>query len=150
LVTHIPRPTSHMAPRLTPELDDYRRIEKAIVQLTTARDRRTRLDDLARHVGLSPFHFQRLFTRWAGISPKRFQEVLTVEHAKRVLRQTRSVLDATFEVGLSGPGRLHDLFVQLEAVTPGEFKGLGAGLVIRRGVHPTPFGSVAAAATERG
>src|SRR5262245_10579675 len=94
---------------------DYRRVEKAILYLAENPGGSPSLAALAQHVGLSPSHFQRLFTRWAGLSPKRFTRVLTVEHAKEVLRGRRSVLDATFEVGLSGPGRLHDLFVELEA-----------------------------------
>lgn len=108
------------------------------------------LDRLARHLGLSPFHFQRLFRRWCGISPKRFLQFLTIQYAKGLLEESRSILDATFESGLSSPGRLHDLFVTVEAVTPGQYKQRGAGLEISYGIHQSPFGDCLLAATERG
>jgi AraC family transcriptional regulator of adaptative response/methylated-DNA-[protein]-cysteine methyltransferase len=101
-------------------------------------------------VHLSEFHFQRLFRRWAGISPKRFIQFLTLEHAKQLLADSQSVLDATYDAGLSSPGRLHDLFVNLEAMTPGEYKAQGAGLRISYGYHPSPFGECLLAVTERG
>jgi AraC family transcriptional regulator of adaptative response/methylated-DNA-[protein]-cysteine methyltransferase len=101
-------------------------------------------------MGLSPFHAQRLFTRWAGVSPKRFLGLLTLEHAKSLLRGEESVLGAAYEVGLSGGSRLHDLFVSLEAITPGEYKAMGEGLVLRWGVHETPFGPALLVASERG
>lgn len=129
---------------------EYARIERAIHYLARHAGRQPDLADAAAAAGLSPFHFQRLFTRWAGVSPKRFVELLTVEHAKRLLRDSASVLDAALAVGLSGPGRLHDQFVALEAATPGEFKAGGAGLTIRWGVHASPFGAVLAALTARG
>lgn len=130
--------------------DDYARVERAIRYLELAYPREPLLEELAAHVGLSPFHFQRLFTRWVGISPKRFAQAQTVEHAKRLLRESRAVLETSFDVGLSGPGRLHDLFVSVEGVTPGEYKGLGRGLGIRWGVHASPFGPFLAARAERG
>src|SRR5581483_9135494 len=108
------------------------------------------LEKVARSIGLSPFHFQRLFQRWAGVSPKRFLQYLTVENAKDRLRRSRSVLDASYDSGLSGPGRLHDLFISVEAMTPGEYKTLGKGLRIQYGVHATPFGEALAAVTARG
>jgi AraC family transcriptional regulator of adaptative response/methylated-DNA-[protein]-cysteine methyltransferase len=108
------------------------------------------LDDVARHLNLSPYHFQRLFRRWAGISPKRFLQFLTIEYAKHLLEESHSVLDATYEAGLSSLGRMHDLFVTIDAVTPGEFKTQGAGLHIFYGIHPSPFGECLLAATERG
>ncbi len=129
---------------------DYERVERAILYLDRHRSEQPALEEVAAEAGLSPFHFQRLFRRWAGTTPKRFLQALTVDHAKRLLRQSTSVLDATFEVGLSGPSRLHDHFVSLEAVTPGEFKSRGAGLRILHGVHPSPFGPMLLAATERG
>ena len=101
-------------------------------------------------MGLSPFHAQRLFTRWAGVSPKRFLGLLTVEHAKALLRSAESVMGAAYEVGLSGGSRLHDLFVSLEAITPGEYKAGGAELALRWGVHDTPFGPALLVASERG
>ncbi len=129
---------------------DYRRIERAIRYLDAHVVDQPRLEDVAGEIGLSPFHAQRLFTRWAGISPKRFLGLLTVGHAKAALQAGESVLGATYEVGLSGPSRLHDLFVSYEAMTPGEYKQQGAGLIIRYGLHPTPFGDALLLLTERG
>lgn len=129
---------------------DYHRIERAIRFIDTSAPARPSLEDVAEHVGLSPFHFQRLFTRWAGISPKRFQQVLALEYAKELLRDSRNLLDATYDAGLTSGGRLHDLFVRLEAVTPGEYRAGGAGLRIQAGFHETPFGECLLATTERG
>lgn len=129
---------------------DYYRIEKAIHFIEQNAGEQPSLDDIAAHLGLSPFHFQRMFTDWAGISPKRFLQCLTIEAAKRLLDESRSVLEASIEAGLSGPSRLHDLFVSVDAVTPGEYKSMGSGLVIRYGFQPTPFGMCMAALTERG
>jgi AraC family transcriptional regulator of adaptative response/methylated-DNA-[protein]-cysteine methyltransferase len=131
-------------------VSDYDRIAQAIRFLEQNHLRQPSLEEVAKSVYLSEFHFQRLFRRWVGISPKRFLQFLTVEHAKRRLDECRSVLDATYDAGLSSPGRLHDLFVTLEAVTPGEYKARGAGLRIAYGVHDTPFGPALLAATERG
>lgn len=129
---------------------DYHRIERAIRFLDASAPARPSLDEVAQHVGVSPFHLQRLFTRWAGISPKRFSQVLALEYAKGLLRQARSLLDATYDAGLSSGGRLHDLFVRLEAVTPGEFRSGGAGLRITTGFHESPFGDGYLGITERG
>jgi len=128
----------------------YERIEKALAYLEEHRVDQPILADVAQHVGLSPFHFQRLFSRWVGISPKRFLQFLTVEHARRCLAETRSVLEASFEAGLSSPGRLHDLMVAVDAVTPGEARRGGDGLTIRHGSADSPFGRCFVAATERG
>jgi AraC family transcriptional regulator of adaptative response/methylated-DNA-[protein]-cysteine methyltransferase len=108
------------------------------------------LDDVARAVGLSPFHFQRLFKRWAGVTPKRFLQFLTIEHAKAALTEGKSTLEASWDAGLSGSGRLHDLFVSVEGVTPGEFKANGYGMTIRHGVADSPFGNTFIALTDRG
>jgi AraC family transcriptional regulator of adaptative response/methylated-DNA-[protein]-cysteine methyltransferase len=108
------------------------------------------LEVMAAEAGLSPFHFQRVFKRWAGISPKRFLQYVTLAEAKRLLAEDVSVLDAALDTGLSGPSRLHDLFVACEAMTPGEFKALGERLVIRFGLHDGPFGRVLLGATGRG
>jgi AraC family transcriptional regulator of adaptative response/methylated-DNA-[protein]-cysteine methyltransferase len=108
------------------------------------------LEDMAAAAGMSPFHFQRVFKRWAGISPKRFLQYVTLEHAKSALAGDASVLDAALDSGLSGPSRLHDLFVSCAALTPGEFKALGERLVIRWGVHDVPLGRVLIGVTERG
>src|SRR3989337_2337689 len=120
---------------------DYERVARAIEFLRRNAASQPDLTAVARHLHLSEHHFQRLFTRWAGVSPKRFVQCLTVEHAKSRLAATRGVLDLAGAVGLSGPGRLHDLFVTLEAMSPGEYKAGGAGLAIRYGVHETAFGA---------
>ena len=129
---------------------DYKRVEEAIRFIAAKVSAQPSLDEIAAHLGLSPFHFQRLFTRWAGVSPKRFLQFVTVEGAKRLLDESASVLDAALEVGLSGPSRLHDLFIGAEAVTPGEFKTSGRGLELRYGFHDSPFGSCFVATSERG
>ncbi len=129
--------------------DDYQRIEQAILYLEKNYQVQPELSEIAASIGLSEYHFQRLFTRWVGISPKRFLQFLTKEGAKELLQRS-SVLNATYSVGLSSPGRLHDLFVTTEAVTPGEYKSRGAGLTIRYGIHPTPFGECLLGMTERG
>jgi AraC family transcriptional regulator, regulatory protein of adaptative response / methylated-DNA-[protein]-cysteine methyltransferase len=129
---------------------DYQMIAAAIAYLEANHRSQPSLEELAAHLAISPFHLQRLFKRWAGISPKRFVQFLTVEHAKELLAESRTMLDAAYETGLSGPGRLHDLFVNVEAMTPGEFKLRGHGLTIQYGFHATPFGECLLAMTERG
>jgi len=128
----------------------YQLIEQAIQYIETNVHRQPELDEIASAIGLSEYHFQRLFTRWAGISPKRFMQFLTKEHAKDLLARSENLLETTHQVGLSSLGRLHDLFVNTEAVTPGEYKSNGAGLTIHYGLHLTPFGKCLIAATERG
>jgi AraC family transcriptional regulator of adaptative response/methylated-DNA-[protein]-cysteine methyltransferase len=128
----------------------YQLIEQAIQYIETNVQRQPELDEIASAIGLSEYHFQRLFTRWAGISPKRFIQFLTKEHAKDLLTRSENLLDTTHQVGLSSLGRLHDLFINTEAVTPGEYKSRGAGLTIRYGLHLTPFGKCLIASTERG
>lgn len=132
------------------QLEDYLRIEQAIQYLEAHYQQQPKLHEIAQSIGLSEYHFQRLFTRWAGISPKRFLQFLTKEGAKDLLKRSANLLDAAYTVGLSSSGRLHDLFVQTEAVTPGEYKARGAGLTIRYGFHPTPFGECLLGLTERG
>ena len=129
---------------------DYERIARAIEYLRRHATAQPDLAAVARHAHLSEHHFQRLFTRWAGVSPKRFLQYLTVEHAKSRLEQTANMLDLTADVGLSGSGRLHDLFVTLEAMSPGEMRAGGAGLNIRFGIHQSPFGPCLIAASPRG
>ncbi len=129
--------------------DDYQRVAQAIRFLEENARRQPDLVEVASFVGLSEYHFQRLFSRWAGISPKRFLQYLTKENAKALLSGT-SVLAASYEAGLSGPGRLYDLLVQCEAVTPGEVRSQGAGVEITYGFHPTPFGECLIALTRRG
>lgn len=133
-----------------PTPSDYDRIAKAIAFVVERVETQPKLQDIAAHVHMSPFHLQRLFSRWAGVSPKRFLQALTLERSKPLLRASESLLDVATEVGLSGSSRLHDHFVQLEAVTPGEYKNRGRGLIIRFGVQSTPFGPMFVAVTDRG
>ena len=128
----------------------YQRIGGALEWLAANAEAQPSLAEIAAAIGLSEHHFQRLFTRQVGISPKRFLQYISLERAKRSLEASASVLDAAFDAGLSGPGRLHDLFVTYEAVTPGEYKAHGAGLTIRYGFHDTPFGECLIMTTERG
>lgn len=128
---------------------NYERIEKAIYFLENNFQHQPQLDQVASAVGMSEFHFQKIFQRWAGISPKRFLQFLTKEHVKHILKES-SLMDASYESGLSGSSRLHDLFISCEAMTPGEFKAKGKGLKISYGFHPTPFGECFIAVTERG
>jgi len=129
---------------------DYERIEAAIAFLEAHVSDQPGLEEIAAHVGLSEYHFQKLFSRWVGISPKRFLQFLTKEYAKQLLKNSRSVLDTAHDAGLSGPGRLHDLFVACEAVTPGEYKSGGSGLKITYGFNDSPFGECLVASTDRG
>jgi AraC family transcriptional regulator of adaptative response/methylated-DNA-[protein]-cysteine methyltransferase len=130
--------------------EDYLRIEQAILYLENHYKEQPSLEEVAASIGLSEYHFQRLFTRWAGVSPKRFLQFLTKEGAKELLGRSENLLDTTHQVGLSSLGRLHDLFVTTEAVTPGEYKTRGEGLTIRYGMHLTPFGKCLIGLTERG
>jgi len=129
---------------------DYTRIARAIEWLDDHSAKHPSLSDAAKASGLSPAHFQRLFTQWAGISPKRFMQARTADAALRLLRDGKSTLEATYDAGLSSPSRLHDLMIHAEAVTPGELKTGGTGLVIQYGWHSTPFGDALIAATARG
>lgn len=131
-------------------MTDYDRIAKAIAFIADRVENQPTLDEVAAHLHLSSFHFQRLFCRWAGVTPKRFLQVLTVERAKRLLREAQPLLAVSGSLGLSSASRLYDHFVQLEAVTPGEFRTRGAGLLIRFAVHETPFGPAFVAMTPRG
>ncbi len=128
----------------------YRSIGRAIDYLVMHYQDQPSLETLAATVDMSPFHFQRVFRHWAGISPKRFTQYLTVGHAKRLLDANRSVLTTALDVGLSGPGRLHDLFVSCEALTPGEYKALGRTLTIHWGLHDSPIGRALIGLTPRG
>lgn len=132
------------------QAENYERISSAIAFIRQHHLSQPDLATVANHVGLSESHFQKLFTQWAGISPKRFLQYITLEYAKSRIAQTQNILDLTADVGLSSPGRLHDLFVTIEAMSPGEFKAGGAGLVIRYGIHNTPFGQALIATTSRG
>jgi len=129
---------------------NYTRIERAIRYLAENVTRQPSLDEVAEAVSLSPFHFQRLFTEWAGISPKRFLQYLTAGFLKEKLAQCTNLMEAAERAGLSSQSRVYDLFVHLEAVTPQEFKSGGEGIRMAYGVHQTPFGPCLVAATERG
>jgi AraC family transcriptional regulator of adaptative response/methylated-DNA-[protein]-cysteine methyltransferase len=129
---------------------DYARVERAIRFLVAHRREQPSLARVAAEVGLSEFHFQRMFERWAGVSPKRFSQLLTIEEGKRLLNETRSLLETSLELGLSGPSRLHDLFLKIERMTPGEYKAKARGLAIRWSVEPTPLGKAIFSATDRG
>jgi AraC family transcriptional regulator of adaptative response/methylated-DNA-[protein]-cysteine methyltransferase len=130
--------------------DDYLRIEQAILYLENHYKDQPGIEEVAANIGLSESHFQRLFTRWAGVSPKRFLQFITSENAKELLSRSENLLDTTHQVGLSSLGRLHDLFVTTEAVSPGEYKSRGEGVTIRYGLHASPFGKCLVAVTERG
>jgi AraC family transcriptional regulator of adaptative response/methylated-DNA-[protein]-cysteine methyltransferase len=129
---------------------DYERVRRIIAFISERWRDQPSLEAMAEHVGLSTTHVHHLFRRWCGLTPKAFLQAITLDNAKALLADSASVLDATYEVGLSGPGRLHDLFVTHEAMTPGDFKTGGAGLTLRFGFHPSPFGEAILVATERG
>lgn len=131
-------------------MNDYERIEKAMAFMVAQAAEQPTLEKVAAHVHLSAFHFQRLFARYVGISPKRFLQVLTLERGKQLMHTSVSLLDIAHSVGLSGGSRLYDHFVQLEAVTPGEYKRHGEGVNIQYAVHETPLGRMFVAATPRG
>ncbi len=140
----------HSKESVSMENEDYTRIAEAIAFMRQHHLNQPDLSRVAQHIGLSKYHFQRLFTQWAGISPKRFLQYLTVEYAKSQIQKSKNLLDLTSDVGLSSPGRLHDLFVTLEAMSPGEFKAGGAGLHIAYDFYPTQFGLSLIATTSRG
>src|SRR5215831_3151947 len=129
---------------------DYEVVRRAIAFLSEHWRAQPEIDAVAAAAGVSAGDLHRLFRRWAGITPKAFLQALTLDHARRLLRDSASVLDTTFEVGLSGPGRLHDLFVTHEAMSPGEWKSGGSGLTMCFGFHPSPFGTALVMTTQRG
>lgn len=129
---------------------DYERIERAIQFIRQNKEQQPELKLVAAHVGLSPYHFQRLFQRWAGVTPKNFLEFLTVEHAKTRLQESKSIMETSLKTGLSGSGHLHNQFISIEVVSPSEFKNRGAQLNIRYGFHATPFGEALLALSTRG
>ena len=131
-------------------MSDYDRIAEAISYIVSRVNSQPSLQEIARHLHLSPFHFQRLFCRWAGVTPKRFLQVLTLERAKQLLSESKPLLEVSDSLGLSSGSRLYDHFVHLEAVTPGEYKMGGVGLTIEYAVHDTPFGKAFIATTSRG
>jgi AraC family transcriptional regulator of adaptative response/methylated-DNA-[protein]-cysteine methyltransferase len=136
---------------ITPDGDDYTTVRRVIEMITEDYREQPGLEEIAGRLDQSPTQLQKTFTRWAGLSPKAFLQAVTLDHAKRLLRQEElPLLETSFEVGLSGPGRLHDLFVTHEAMSPGEWKARGAGLTIRYGLHPSPFGQALVMITDRG
>src|SRR5256886_6716228 len=131
-------------PDLSPLADaaaDYDIVRRAIAHIRENWHEQPDIETIAESVGVTPTELHHLFRRWAGLTPKAFLQALTLDHARTLLRSSASVLDASFEVGLSGPGRLHDLFVTHEAMSPGEWKSGGEGLTLSYGFHPSPFGS---------
>src|SRR5436305_14750018 len=140
-------------PDLTPLLranDDYAVVRRAIVYISEHWRAQPEVEQIAHAVGVTPDELHHLFRRWAGLTPKAFLQAITLDAARKLLRDSASVLDATYEVGLSGPSRLHDLFVTHEAMSPGEWKSGGEGLTISYGFHLSPFGVVLVMATPRG
>ena len=142
-------PMTNLAP-LAKAAADYDIVRRAIAHIRENWREQPEIDTIAEAAGVTPSELHHLFRRWAGITPKAFVQALTLDRARELLRSSASVLDASFEVGLSGPGRLHDLFVTHEAMSPGEWKSGGEGLTIHYGIHPSPFGSALVMATERG
>lgn len=139
-----------MMTNMKSQSEDYRRVEKIIRYMETNFRTQPNLDELAAQVNLSKFHFERLFKRWAGISPQQFVGYLTLEYSKEQLINASTVFDSAFEAGLSGSSRLHDLFVNFEAMSPGEYKNQAAGIEISYGFCPTIFGECLLATTARG
>jgi len=135
---------------LTRAHDDYAVVRRAISYISEHWRAQPEIEEIAHAVGVTPDELHHLFRRWAGLTPKAFLQALTLDSARKLLRDSASVLDATYEVGLSGPGRLHDLFVTHEAMSPGEWKAGGEGVTISYGFHPSPFGLALVMATERG
>src|SRR6185312_12791969 len=129
------------------EKTNFNRIEEAIAYINANFKSQPSLDEIASKIHLSPYHFQRLFKEWAGVSPKKFLQYISIEHAKNLLKQNVSVADATFETGLSSPGRLHDMFITIEGMTPGEYKNGGENLHINYSFAETPFGDIIIAST---
>lgn len=131
-------------------MTDYQRIEKAIGYITGHFKEQPDLDEVAGQVNVSPFHFQRMFKEWAGVSPKKFLQYISLEHAKSLLRQNLPLSEVSFETGLSGTSRLHDLFVRIEGMTPGEYKNGGGQLHINYSFAESPFGNIIVASTSKG
>ncbi|AKI02616.1 O-6-methylguanine DNA methyltransferase [Hoeflea sp. IMCC20628] len=143
--------TAQLDRDITPQGDDYDLVRKTIERISLDYRAQPSLEDIASDIGVAPGRLQKTFSRWAGLTPKAFLQAVTLDHARRLLgAEGLPLLDASYELGLSGPGRLHDLFVTHEAMSPGDFKTGGAGLEISYGFHPSPFGTAVVLATERG
>lgn len=135
---------------LTADNADYTIVQQVLEHITTNWREHPELDELSKLTGVAPTRLQKTFTRWAGLSPKAFLQAVTLDHAKRLLDEGLPLLETSFELGLSSPGRLHDLFVTHEAMSPGVYKSGGEGVEIRYGFHPSPFGQALIMATDRG
>lgn len=146
----IARPQPVLQKDITPTGSDYDVVRAVIEKISLDYRDQPSLEELAAEVGDTPTGLQKLFTRWAGLSPKSFLQAVTLDHARRLLDEGMPLLEAAYEVGMSGPGRLHDLFVTHEAMSPGDYKSRGAGLTIRYGWHVSPFGIALVMATDRG
>src|SRR2546427_2911916 len=156
-MSHLSQENIMLSPDRIPEMTalstaatDYAIVRRAIAHIRGHWRAQPEVEEIAEAAGVSPTDLHHLFRRWAGLTPKAFLQALTLDSARSLLRDSASVLDATYEVGLSGPGRLHDLFVTHEAMSPGEWKSGGQGLTIRYGFHPSPFGTALVMATDRG
>ena len=156
-MSHLSEENTMLSPDRVPDLTalstaatDYAIVRRAIAHIRGHWRAQPEVEEIAEAAGVSPTDLHHLFRRWAGLTPKAFLQALTLDSARSLLREQASVLDATYEVGLSGPGRLHDLFVTHEAMSPGEWKSGGEGLTITYGFHPSPFGMALVMATERG
>lgn len=143
-------PSATLEKDITPEGGDYEIVRRAIEKISLDYREQPSLETLAEEVGETPTGLQKLFTRWAGLSPKAFLQAVTLDHARRLLDGGMPLLETSFELGMSGPGRLHDLFVTHEAMSPGDYKTRGAGLTIRYGYHISPFGIALIMVTDRG
>ena len=143
-----PTPIAQLAPE--GPVADYERVRKALAFMTARWREQPSQEAIADHVGVSASHLHHIFRRWAGLTPKAFLQAVTLDHARELLRGSASVLDTALEVGLSGPGRLHDLFVTHEAMSPGEWKSGGEGVTLSYGFHPSPFGESIVVAAPRG
>lgn len=143
-------PTAILQRDVTPTGSDYETVRRVIEKISINYRDQPSLEALAVEVGETPTSLQKLFTRWAGLSPKGFLQAVTLDHARRLLDEGLPLLDTALEVGMSGPGRLHDLFVTHEAMSPGVYKNRGRGLIIHYGYHPSPFGTALLMITDRG
>lgn len=144
------KPSATLEKDITPEGSDYEIVRRVIEKISLDYRDQPSLEVLAEEVGETPTSMQKLFTRWAGLSPKAFLQAVTLDHARKLLDGGLPLLEASFELGMSGPGRLHDLFVTHEAMSPGDYKTRGAGLTIRYGYHISPFGIALIMVTDRG
>ncbi len=149
-MTLVPVTSPTQALPCTGAVDDYSVVRRAVAYISERWRAQPEVEAIAHAAGVTPGELHHLFRRWAGLTPKAFLQAITLDHARRLLRQSASVLDAAYEVGLSGPGRLHDLFVTHEAMSPGQWKAGGEGLTLAYGFHPSPFGIALVIATGRG